>query len=407
MVNAVRSTIILALTMGLFLAWSGLGYPENESEIMSPKIRRLQERLGRSYSDAAGWPVTNFLEENNGKFPLIEDSLVTFVYHGTVGLRATVPSDINRWDTKTREMARLGRTNLYYLTLAIPRDARIDYKFYVDRLWMLDPLNARTITGGFGDNSEFSMPDYTPPSEIAEALFLERGTVDVHEFTSDILPSTRKIQVYMPYGSRPDSTGEVANPGPYPVVFVQDGGEYITLASMVNVLDNMIRRGRIPPIIAVFIDPFDRNYEYWLNADYERLLIEEIMPFIRVRYDVSTRPDDTAIMGASLGGAISFMIAMNHPEIFGMCGSQSGAFEVDDGRLLVQAEESPKQLVDFYIDCGKFGDLLSENRQMQTILTEKGYRIKYREFNEGHSWGNWRAHIDDMLVFFWGRRGER
>jgi enterochelin esterase family protein len=393
--------------MGLFLALSGLCYPEDESEIMSPRIRRLQERLGRAYSGTGGWPVTNFLEENNGKFPLIEDSLVTFVYHGAVGLRATVPSDINRWDTKTREMTRLGRTNLYYLTLTMPMDARIDYKFYVDRLWMLDPLNARTITGGFGDNSEFSMPDYVPPSEIAEAMFPQRGTVDVHEFTSDILPSTRKIQVYMPYGSRPDSTGVAANPGPYPVVFVQDGGEYITLASMVNVLDNIIRRGRIPPIIAVFIDPFDRNYEYWLNADYERLLIEEIMPFIRVRYDVSTRPDDTAIMGASLGGAISFMIAMNHPEIFGMCGSQSGAFEVDDGKLLMQAEESPKQLVDFYIDCGKFGDLLSENRRMQTILTEKGYRLKYQEFNEGHSWGNWRAHIDDMLVFFWGRRGER
>ena len=33
--------------------------------------------------------------------------------------------------------------------------------------------------------------------------------------------------------------------------------------------------------------------------------------------------------------------------------------------------------------------------------------ITEQEFNEGHSWGNWRAHVDDMLVFFWGRRGER
>jgi enterochelin esterase-like enzyme len=30
----------------------------------------------------------------------------------------------------------------------------------------------------------------------------------------------------------------------------------------------------------------------------------------------------------------------------------------------------------------------------------------YREFNEGHSWGNWRAHIDDMLVFFWGEEAK-
>jgi enterochelin esterase-like enzyme len=407
MASAGRSAITLALAAGLLLASSGPGHAEEAPEIMSPRIMGLQEKLRGAYSDSSTRLVSAFLEENAGQFPLIEDSLVTFVYNGTVGLRATVPSDMNRWDTKAQEMTRLGGTDLYYLSLAVPMDARIDYKFYVDRLWMLDPLNPRTITGGFGDNSEFSMPGYTQPPEIAEVFTAQRGTVDVHEYTSDILPSTRKIQVYVPFGSRPDTTGTAANRGPYPVVFVQDGGEYITLASMVNVLDNTIRRGRIPPIIAVFIDPVDRNYEYWLNADYERLLIEEIIPFIRVRYDVSTRPDDTAIMGASLGGAISFMIAMNHPEIFGMCGSQSGAFEVDNGRLLTRAEASPKQLVDFYLDCGRFGDLLSENRKMQAILTEKGYRIKYQEFNEGHSWGNWRAHIDDMLVFFWGRRGEK
>ena len=41
---------------------------------------------------------------------------------------------------------------------------------------------------------------------------------------------------------------------------------------------------------------------------------------------------------------------------------------------------------------------------MKAILARKGYDLKYQEFNEGHSWGNWRAHIDDMLDFFWGRR---
>jgi enterochelin esterase-like enzyme len=402
-----RSVIILVLAAGLVVASSGSGRPQEVPEIMSPKIRELQESLKGVYADSSARLVSAFLEENAGRFPLIEDSLVTFVYNGIVGLRATVPSDINRWDTKADEMKKLGRTDLYYLTLVMPMDARIDYKFYVDRLWMLDPLNPRTIRGGFGDNSEFSMPLYVRPPEIAEVLIPQRGTLREHDFTSEILPSTRKIHVYLPFGSLPDTAGQVAVPGPFPVIFVQDGGEYITLASMVNVLDNIIRRGRIPPVIAVFIDPVDRNYEYWLNKNYERLLIEEIIPFIRARYDVSTRPDDTAIMGASLGGAISFMIAMNHPEIFGMCGSQSGAFEVDDGALLAMAGESPKQLVDFYIDCGKFGDLLDENRKMHAILTAKGYRIKYQEFNEGHSWGNWRAHIDDMLVFFWGRRQEK
>jgi len=45
--------------------------------------------------------------------------------------------------------------------------------------------------------------------------------------------------------------------------------------------------------------------------------------------------------------------------------------------------------------------------RMKDVLEMKGYNIMYREFNEGHSWGNWRAHIDDMLVFFWGEEAKR
>jgi enterochelin esterase family protein len=363
--------------------------------------------------------ITLFLDENKGEFPLVEDSLVTFVYRGKVALRVTVPSDINRWDTKAHEMTRLGETDLYYLTLELPMDARIDYKFHVDGLWMMDPLNEVTVSGGFGPNSAFGMPDYVWPPEIAEADSANRGTVEAHRFESRIIMGSRQIQVYLPRDYRPlylkemgyaDGGGKMEKDlefaGSYPVIYVQDGGEYITLGSMVNVLDNLIHSGRIPPMMAVFIDPLDRNYEYHVNADYERMLIEEILPFIRERYDVSADPAENAVMGASLGGAISFMLAMDHPEIFGKCGSQSGAFAIAEGKLLKMAGEAPGRPVDFYLDCGTFGDLIDENRQMNVILTEKGYNLKYLEFNEGHSWGNWRAHLDDMLGFFWGKEGK-
>lgn len=384
---------------------------------MSPILREVREAVKGAGPEECEDIVAAFIADMQGRFPLIEDSLVTFIYTSRVALRATVPSDINRWDTKAHEMARLGDTDLHFLTLVMPTDARIDYKFHVDGLWMLDPLNPRTIRGGFGDNSEFSMPDYVPPPEISPVDEAQRGTLDVHGFTSGVIKSTRKIQVYLPLGYRGrrvaagailDGGGtqhtDLGFAGTYPVVFVQDGGEYITLASMVNVLDNMIYEKRIPPTIAVFIDPVDRDYEYWLNADYERMLTEEIVPFVRDRYDMSAEPEQAAIMGASLGGAISFMIAMDRPEVFGKCGSQSGAFEVDNKKLIRRAEESPRLPVDFYLDCGMFGDLTPENRQMSVVLTEKGYNLKYQEFNEGHSWGNWRAHIDDMLEFFWGRK---
>jgi enterochelin esterase family protein len=292
-------------------------------------------------------------------------------------------------------MKQLGDVDLYYLTLSLPPDARIDYKFYVDGLWMLDPLNDRTVKGGFGPNSAFAMPAYEEPREIEYVDSIPHGEVESHTFESGIMGNSRTVQVYLPPGYDPD--------GSYHTVYAQDGGEYITLGSMVEVLDYLIWKDRVPPVVAVFIDPVDRNYEYFLNADYERAVVEEIVPFIRSRYGVSREPGRNAVMGASLGGAVSMMIALNNPDVFGKCGSQSGALEIDEGRLLRLVEQSPVKEVDFYLDTGIFGDLTLENRTMREILMDKGYNFRYAEFHEGHSWGNWRAHIDDMLEFFWGK----
>jgi enterochelin esterase family protein len=363
-------------------------------EATSPSIETLIGRVEAAKPVEVDAEISSFIQENQDGLPLIEDSLVTFIYNGTVALRATVPSDINRWDTKVHVMHRLGETDLHYLTLVMPMDARIDYKFYVDGLWMLDPLNDKTVRGGFGDNSAFAMPLYEPSPEIEYVDSIPHGTVDEHSFNSGIISGARKVQVYLPPGYKAG--------GDYPMVVVQDGGEYITLASMVNVLDNIIADERIPPVIAVFVDPVDRNYEYYLNPDYERMLLEEILPFVGENYSFSADPARRAIVGASLGGAISMMISLNHPEVFGKCGSQSGAFGVNEMALIQRVLTEPRKDIAVYLDCGTFGDLLDENRAMVDALKKKEYDFLYAEFNEGHSWGNWRAHTDDMLVFLLG-----
>jgi enterochelin esterase-like enzyme len=370
--------------------------------VLSPKIAELYRMLERARPGEDDAIISAFIEENRDQFPIVEDSLATFIYYGRVGLRVTVPSDLNGWDTKADEMTRVGDTDLYYLTLELPTNARIDYKFYVDSGWMTDPLNPRTITGGFGPNSELSMPDYEFPYEILPNDSIPHGRIEVHHFDSAVMKNSRNIHVYVPAGYEADGGGGGSGGG-YHSIFVQDGGDYLSLGSMVDVLDNMIDAGSIPPLIAVFIDPVDRNFEYWLNPDYERTVVEEILPFIRQRYDIAADPAKTAIMGASLGGAISMFISADHPEVFGKCGSQSGAFALEGGRLFDKMERMPRQPIDFYLDTGLIGDLYEENRRMRDILEMKDYDLLYQEFDEGHSWGNWRAHIDDMLLFFWAK----
>ena len=51
---------------------------------------------------------------------------------------------------------------------------------------------------------------------------------------------------------------------------------------------------------------------------------------------------------------------------------------------------------------GTIHDTEASARKMKEILLDKGYRIKYIEVPEGHSWGNWRALLDDILEYFFG-----
>lgn len=39
-------------------------------------------------------------------------------------------------------------------------------------------------------------------------------------------------------------------------------------------------------------------------------------------------------------------------------------------------------------------------RTLKRILEHKSYPLKYLEVPEGHSWGQWRAQLDDLLIYF-------
>lgn len=43
---------------------------------------------------------------------------------------------------------------------------------------------------------------------------------------------------------------------------------------------------------------------------------------------------------------------------------------------------------------------IANTHQLENVLQEKGYVVKYIETSDGHSWGNWRGTMDDMLRFF-------
>lgn len=331
--------------------------------------------------------------------PVVDGTSAWFLYRDAAASNVSVAGDFNSWKAGRDMLDKVPGTDLFYLRMEFESDARLDYKFVVDgSRWTLDPLNPDQVTGGYGPNSELAMPGYVQPAEIIFDPDIPHGEVIEERFASKILGNTRGIYFYLPSGYGDDEDRH------YPVLFVHDGGEYISLASMCIVADNLIAAGEIDPLIIVFIDPVDRSGEYKAGDGFTRMIIEEIVPLADARYRLDSGPASRGMMGASLGGLISVHITWNNPGLFGFCASQSGAFQANISKAVQMVEASPPREIKYYLDWGTYEPgIAASNGDMREAILRGGHELIWRVYPEGHSWGSWRAHVDDILKAFTGR----
>ncbi|MDE3057212.1 MAG: hypothetical protein KGJ59_04575 [Bacteroidota bacterium] len=345
--------------------------------------------------------VDSFMTSQTPKgFPVKQDSIVYFVYRGTVSTSVSVAGDFNGWSGTADTMARINGTNFYYLQKKFEPDARLDYKFVIDgSVWILDPLNPHAITGGYGTNSELAMPDYVQPTEIIYNPAIPHGATTTFSFYSATLNNSRTITVYLPPGY--DNSAQK-----YPSLYVHDGPDYINLGSMKNVLDNLIAAKKIDPVICIFVPPIsagDRSNEYRLSKVglFSTFIAKELVPHIDSLYRTDASAARRGTLGSSDGGHISLYLATHHPSVFGLCAGQSSTI---DSNVRLPIQNGPKLPVKLYLDCGTYDIstpqfvFITLNRRYWSLLRSKGYDLTSAEFHEGHSWGNWRAHLDDILT---------
>jgi len=328
--------------------------------------------------------------------PYINEDTANFIYQGNAST-VQVPGDFNGWDPTFFYLANISGTNFWYRTQIFEMNARLDYKFVLDgSTWILDPLNPNQTWGGYGPNSELAMPEYIQPWEIEYNTGIQHGTIDTDAITSTNTGSTFQLQIYLPVNYNP----ERANP--YPVAYFQDGHEYISLGSADNVLDNLIYENHIDSIIGVFVKPNNRNEEYAgnLRNEYRLFFVEELVPYIDENHNTIKNPIGRAVIGASFGGNISALISYNHPDVFGFCGLHSGAFWPNNYEAYNLIVQGPVENIKWASIWGTYEGLYENMRDLRDFLNSNGYELKWDELPEGHSWGLWRATIDEMLTWF-------
>jgi enterochelin esterase family protein len=370
------------------------------------KISSLTDSTERKNEIEKWW--SGLRQQNQIPF-IIEDS-VAFLYQGEAKTVSWV-GDFNGWgsDRKFRsEGKEIPNTHIWILKASFPKDARLDYKILINgNDYLLDPENPHqqwSGVGGGSPNSELRMPLWKESPEQQVNSNIPHGVVK-HDLLikSKVLGYQLTYSVYLPAGY--DQLGKL------PVVYVTDGYEYLhpKLGNMVTVLDNLIAEKKIKPIAAVFIDhrePINRSnnkrmQELAMNNLYLDFFVKELIPLIEKNYPVSQQSGDRAILGASMGGLTSTYFAFARPDVFGMAGIQSASFWTKPQIYqLCSNPETPKMKIS--MTSGLINDTSKESRKMKDILAASSCEYHYREVNEGHSWGNWRNLIDDVLIDLFG-----
>lgn len=335
------------------------------------------------------------------RVPFILGDRVAFLYRGKAESVSWV-GDFTEWQNGLAlQGRRVGQGAIWVAYGTFPIDARLEYRIVVDdRESVPDPANPLQQWGGFGPNSVIAMPDYVFPQEPIPRDNVKTGHLsDPIKIDSTHLGYSLNCAVYTPVGYE-----TLAG---LPTIYVTDAHEYtdIRMGAMPIVLDNLIADGTIEPVIAVFIDPRDpktgtnrRKEEFLGNPAYAAFIAQELVPFIDGTYRTDQTPERRAILGVSYGGVNAAYCGLTYTSVFHLVAMQSPAF-VDDAiyKGYTSTERLPLKV---FLSVGYPWDF--DARTMRDILEDKKYDLVYMEVPEGHSWGQWRSQIDDLLVTFFG-----
>ncbi len=365
---------------------------------MNPALRKLLRKAPPAATDIDAFVAA-------AEFPLIDGTDITFVYRGhadAVFLRCWIAG----LDT-AQPLQSLAGTDLWAATIELPRGSRIEYKYEVrvngHRELVLDPLNKVIAHDPFGANSVCQAWGYERPEWTKHDPDVRQGAIETRHIASDIFGDTRELQVYLPARFRKNRR--------YPLLIVHDGIDYLRYAELKTVLDNLISRLEIPPLIAVMTQSPDRLQEYAGDDRHARQLVDELLPLIDAYYPLQDEARARGLMGASFGGVAALHAAWSNPGVFGRLLLQSGSFAFSDlgrhqrgpvfdpvVRFMNEFRENPGVPAEqIYMSCGIYESLIYENRSLVPRLQEQGIDVRFDEARDAHNWQNWRDRLRNGL----------
>lgn len=178
----------------------------------------------------------------------------------------------------------------------------------------------------------------------------------------------------------------------------------------------------------IVVCPDGQNSWYWDSPVDEKMQFDtyvskELVEYMDANYSTIKSPKGRAVTGLSMGGHGGLWLGINHPEVFGACGSMSGGVDIrpfpnnwhmkdrlgtrkenkenwDDYTIINQLYKIEPNTLKIIIDCG-FDDFFFEvNERLHKELLYMNIEHDYITRPGKHNHDYWRNAIDYQLLFF-------
>ncbi|CAM5190061.1 Enterochelin esterase-like enzyme OS=Ureibacillus acetophenoni OX=614649 GN=SAMN05877842_101269 PE=4 SV=1 [Ureibacillus acetophenoni] len=235
---------------------------------------------------------------------------------------------------------------------------------------------------------------------------MEKGTIQDVAFFSEALQEEIELLIYVPANYTPLYK--------YNILIASDGKDYFQLGGISKLADELIEDYEIENIIIVGI-PYknihDRKNKYIPTGEkheaYLRFLAHELVPYLDKEYSTLQMGSTRALIGDSMAATVSLLGVLKYPNIFSKAILQSPY--VDEHVLSIVKESQTQSQLSIYHVIGKeeievvttdktVKDFLTPNRQLHQLLSEKGYKIFYEEFEGNHTWKYWKPDLRRALI---------
>ena len=248
---------------------------------------------------------------------------------------------------------------------------------------------------------------------------IPKGAVSKYEWQSKVYNNFREYYVYVP--AQYDSTKPAA------LMVFQDGHAYLNDSGDFRVpivYDNLIYQKKLPVTICLFVNPGHNTKDYPENrfrasnrADeydvlddrYTTMLMDEIIPELKKKYNISNDPKMHGIGGLSSGAICAFTAAWEHPEYFHKVLSQIGSYtNIRGGNNYPSIiRKHKKKDIKIFMQDGSndlnndHGDWWLANLEMESALKFKGYEFKFEKGSGTHSGKHGGAILPESLIWLW------